>query len=247
MTQLTGKVAIVSGGARGMGAAYARAIVREGGSVIIGDVLDNEGKDLAQELGNRAEFVHLDVTSTDDWAEIVRVAVETFGKLTTLINNAGILTMGSVDDTSAEDWNRIIGINLTGQFLGVKAALPYLEASAPASIVNVSSTAGFKGFAGLHGYAASKFGVRGLTKSLALELAPKQIRVNSVHPGSVRTAMTDGLNSEQLNPMKRFGEVDEIASLIVYLASDASSFSTGSEFIADGGELAGSQALDSNS
>lgn len=243
MDRLSNKVAIISGGARGMGAAYARAIVREGGSVVIGDVLDADGKELAEELGERAAYAHLDVTDFDAWNQATSLAVETFGKLDTLVNNAGILTTGTIEEYSVSDWTRIIGINLTGQFLGVKAAVPHLIAAAPASIINVSSTAGFKGFSALHGYTASKFGVRGLTKSLAVELAPRGVRVNSVHPGSIRTAMTEGLDSAKLNPMQRLGDVNEMANLIVFLASDESSFSTGSEFTADGGELAGSQAL----
>lgn len=243
MGRLNHKVGIVSGGAQGMGAAYARAIVREGGSVVIGDILDDAGEKLARELGSKAIFVHLDVTDFDDWTRASSTAVDKFGKLDTLVNNAGILSSGKVADYSVSDWNRIIAINLTGQFLGVKAALPHLLVASPASIINISSTAGIKGFSELHGYTASKFGVRGLTKSLAIELASQGVRVNSVHPGATRTAMTDGLDSARLNPMQRLGQVDELANLIVYLASDESSFSTGSEFMADGGELAGSNAL----
>jgi 3alpha(or 20beta)-hydroxysteroid dehydrogenase len=243
MGRLDHKVGLVSGAAQGMGAAYARAFVREGGSVVIGDILDSAGEELASELGSRACFVRLDVTEFDDWTKAASAAVDRFGKLDTLINNAGILSTGRVADYSISEWTQIIAVNLTGQFLGVKAALPHLLAASPASIINVSSTAGFKGFSELHGYTASKFGVRGLTKSLAVELASQGVRVNSVHPGATRTAMTEGLDSAQLNPMQRLGQVDELAKLIVFLASNDSSFSTGSEFVADGGELAGSSAL----
>ncbi|MFE4373407.1 SDR family oxidoreductase [Streptomyces sp. NPDC056835] len=165
------------------------------------------------------------------------------GSLSTLVNNAGVMNFGSLEDYSLESWEKITSINVTGQFLGAKAARASLISSAPASIINVSSVAGFRGFAGLHGYNASKFALRGLTKSLALELAEFRIRVNSVHPGAVATAMTDGLDVAQLNPMKRVADPAEISGLVVYLASDESSFATGSEFIVDGGELAGGGAI----
>ena len=228
-----------------MGAAHVRAIVSEGGKVIIGDVLDAEGSSLAEESGvGNAVYTHLDVTDFSSWTAAIALADCTFGGLSVLVNNAGIMNSGTLDVYRADDWNKIIGVNLTGQFLGAKAALSQLIRSAPASIINVSSTAGFKGFSALHGYTASKFGVRGLTKSLAMELAPQGIRVNSVHPGAVATAMTADLDVAGLNPLARLGTPAELASIIVYLASDESSFATGAEFVVDGGELAGSGALD---
>lgn len=223
-----------------MGAAHARAVVAEGGKVVMGDLLATEGQALAKEIGSGdAVYTHLDVTSYASWEAAVQTAEDTFGSLSTLVNNAGIMNFGSLEEYSVESWEKIISVNLTGQFLGAKAARASLIRSAPASIINVSSVAGFRGFAGLHGYYASKFALRGLTKSLALELAEFRIRVNSVHPGAVATVMTEGLDVAQLNPMKRVADPAEISGLIVYLAGDESSFATGGEFIVDGGELAG--------
>ncbi|GAA4663049.1 SDR family oxidoreductase [Gordonia humi] len=236
VNRLEGKVALVSGAAQGMGAAHARAVVREGGQVVIGDILDEKGAALAKELGESAAFVHLDVISEDDWANGVATAVGTFGKLNVLVNNAGIVNFGFLENYSVDQWNTILGINLTGSFLGIKAARDELVRSAPASIVNISSTAGLTGSAGQHGYAASKFGVRGLTKSVAAELGGKNVRVNSVHPGTVKTPLTEGMDLSTLAaPIRRIAEADEVANLVVYLASDESSYSTGSEFVIDGG------------
>lgn len=238
--RLGGKVALVTGGAGGMGYAHARAIVAEGGSVVIADVDDARGAKIAAELGPEAMYVHLDVTSTDEWTDAVAVTKATFGKLNVLVNNAGILGFSPIAEYTDHDWERIIGINLTGTFKGIRAAMPVLVESAPSSIINVSSTAGLKGFSGVAGYNASKFGVRGLTKSVAVEVAEHGVRVNSVHPGNVETKMIDGFfDGFPHVPMKRAGRPAEISDLIVFLASDESSFSTGAEFIADGGETAG--------
>lgn len=244
--RMAGKVALISGGARGMGAAHAQAIVAAGGKVVIGDLLDEAGESLARELGvENAVYVHLDVTEMASWEAAVALAREQFGKLNVLINNAGIVNYGSLIDYSPEDWNSIIAVNLTGQFLGIKAATPLLLASAPSSIINISSTAGMQGIAELHGYTASKFGVRGLTKSVALELASRNVRANSVHPGTIATPMNAGLDVADFNPMGRMGEATEVSKLIIYLASDESSFVTGAEFLIDGGELAGTGPLKS--
>jgi 3alpha(or 20beta)-hydroxysteroid dehydrogenase len=239
MARLEGKVAIVTGGARGMGAAHARAIVAEGGRVVVGDVLEAEGKALCDELGDAGEFVRLDVTRPEDWANAVDLAVSRFGRLNVLVNNAGICTMGSLLDYTLDDWNTIIGVNLTGQFLGIKASVEALIAAAPASIVNISSTQGMEGIAQLHGYTASKFGVRGLTKSAALELAAKNVRANTICPGTIATPMNEGLDVSGFNPMNRKADPREVSSLVVYLASDESSFISGTEIVVDGGELAG--------
>ncbi|OCC23746.1 3-alpha-hydroxysteroid dehydrogenase [Croceicoccus estronivorus] len=240
MSLLKSKIALVSGGAMGMGASHARAIVAEGGKVVIGDVSDEAGRALAAELGDDAVYVHLDVTNPADWAAAVETAVTTFGGLNVLVNNAGIINVGALGSYTVEDWNKIIAVNLTGVFLGMSAAVDALKKSAPSSIVNISSIAGTQAVAGFHGYVASKFGVRGITKSAALELAPHNVRVNSVHPGAIRTPMTAGLpDSVAHNAMNRFGKPEEISNLVVYLASDLSSLSTGSEFAADGGEGAG--------
>jgi 3alpha(or 20beta)-hydroxysteroid dehydrogenase len=239
-TQLEDKVAVVSGGARGMGAAHCREIVARGGKVVIGDVLDDEGQALADEIGEGSVYVHLDVTSASDWAAAVDTAVSRFGKLNVLVNNAGVLSHGAVGEYDQAQWDRTIAINLTGQFLGITAARDALVESAPSSIVNISSTNGFQGSAGMHGYTASKFGVRGLTKSVAMELGPLGVRANSVHPGAITTPMIEGLDVAKFAfALKRYGQPSEVSTLVCYLASDESSFSTGSEFIVDGGQLAG--------
>jgi len=237
---LTNKVAIVTGGANGMGAAHARALVAAGARVLIADVTDEAGHLLAAELGEAAHFVHLDVTSTDEWTTAVAAAEAEFGGVDVLVNNAGILGQAPIWEYEDSAWERIISINLTGQFKGIRAVVPSMRARGAGSIINVSSTAGLKGFAGTSAYNASKFGIRGLTKSVALELAPFNIRVNSVHPGNVQTAMIDGLYADYPHvPMHRAAQVEEIAAMVLFLAGDTSSFSTGAEFIADGGETAG--------
>ena len=241
MSRLSGKVVLVTGAARGIGAAIARAAVTEGAKVLIGDVSDRDGAALATELGASATYVHLDVTQPQDWDAAVATARAVYGKLNVLVNNAGIANYGSIEQFSRADWDRIIAINLTGVFSGIQAVVPALKDARGGSIVNISSMAGLRGEAGLPGYVATKWAVRGLTKAAALDLARYGIRVNSIHPGVVRTP----LNAEgpQLATshvaMNRVGEPIEIANLTVFLASDESSFSTGSEFIADGGETAG--------
>jgi 3alpha(or 20beta)-hydroxysteroid dehydrogenase len=238
--RLEGKVAIVSGGARGMGAAFARAMVSEGARVVCGDLLDAEGEALAAELGDAAAYVHLDVTNRDDWAAAVAQTIQLFGRLDVLVNNAGIANFGPIDEYTHEQWDAVIAVNLTGVFNGIKAALGELKKSGAASIINISSTAGLMGYPALSGYTASKFGVRGLTKSVALDLATYGVRVNSVHPGQVRTPMTAPReNDTQHVALDRMGGPEELAKLIVFLAGDESSFSTGAEFVADGGETAG--------
>lgn len=239
MGRLAGKVALISGGARGMGAAHAREIVNEGGSVVIGDVLDIEGRALAQEIGDRARFIHLDVTRERDWADAVALAVAEFGCLNVLVNNAGICTMGSIENFTLDDWNHIININLTGQFLGIRAATPALVQSAPSSIINVSSTQGIEGIAGLHGYTASKFAVRGLTRCIAIELADRGVRANTICPGTIATPMNEGLDVSGFNPMNRKADPREVAKLVVFLASDESPFISGTDILIDGAELAG--------
>jgi 3alpha(or 20beta)-hydroxysteroid dehydrogenase len=238
--RLEGKVALITGAARGMGASHARAMVAQGAKVVLGDILDDEGKKLAAELGDTAAYVHLDVSNRDQWAQAVASAVESFGKLNVLVNNAGIATYGPIGEYTPEQWDTTIAINLTGVFNGINAAVEALKAGAPSSIINVSSTAGILGYTGLHGYTASKFGVRGLTKSVALDLGGDNVRVNSVHPGAVETPMTEGLDAHQKHvALRRVGTTMELTHLIVFLASDESSFCTGAEFVADGGETAG--------
>jgi 3alpha(or 20beta)-hydroxysteroid dehydrogenase len=241
MFRLDGKVALVTGGARGIGAAIARAMVAEGAKVVIGDVLDHEGEALAVEIGASAKYVHLDVTNPDDWDTAVARAHTVYGKLNVLVNNAGIGGYAPIEQYSNVDWDRIIAINLTGVFNGIKAAIPVLKDARGGSIVNISSMAGLRGEAGMSGYVATKWAVRGLTKSAALELARYGIRVNSIHPGVVRTPLSaEGPQVSMSHvAMNRIGEAIEIANLAVFLASEESSFSTGAEFISDGGETAG--------
>ena len=240
MARVSGKVALISGGARGLGAAMARRLVEEGAQVVIGDVLDEEGKALAAELGEACRFVRLDVTRAQHWEAAVAVAVDEFGGLDVLVNNAGIVNFGPIEEYTLQSWNDIIAINLTGVFLGIKAAVPMIIRSKAGSIINVSSTAGLQGYEALPGYVAAKFGVRGLTKSVALDLGKYNVRVNSVHPGAIATPMTAGLDVSQNHvALHRIGQAIEVANLVLFLASDESSFSTGAEFLVDGGELSG--------
>lgn len=245
MGDLTGKVALISGAAQGLGASHARAVVAAGGSVVIGDVNEQAGRALAADLGDAACFVHLDVSSTESWLEAVRFAEEAFGALNVLVNNAGILRTSPIAECSDEEWALVLGINLTGTFKGIRAAAPTMAKYAPASIINISSTAGLKGFAGTPAYNTSKWGVRGLTKNAALELADSGIRVTSVHPGNVNTHMIEGLYEDGFPHVaqKRAADPIEISNMVVFLASDKSSFATGSEFVVDGGETAGLPAL----
>jgi len=238
--RLAGKVALISGGARGMGASHMRALAAEGAMVVAGDVLDDEGAALADQLGDSAHYVHLDVTDPGEWESAVGSAVERFGRLDVLVNNAGILNYGSLEDFDIAEWNRIIGINLTGVFLGMRAVIKVMAGSGGGSIINISSIDGLNGSPGAAGYVASKWGVRGLTKCAALELASRNIRVNSVHPGLIRTPMIHGFPEDVFNiPMGRAGDPLEVSKMVAYLASDDSGYSTGAEFVVDGGVAAG--------
>jgi 3alpha(or 20beta)-hydroxysteroid dehydrogenase len=243
--RLEGKVALVTGGASGMGASHAQAIVREGGKVVIADVVDEAGQKLADEIGPDAAFVHLDVTDADQWADAVAACVQRFGRLNVLVNNAGIVNGGLIGTYTKQQWDADIAVNLTGPYLGMIAAAASLRAAAPSSIINISSGSAFIGNVGIHGYTASKWGLRGLTKSIALELAADNVRVNSVHPGFIETPMTAGLEigDFERGPLGRLGKPGEVSNLIIFLASDESSFSTGSEFLIDGGFLAGPRAV----
>ena len=229
MDRVQGKVALVSGAARGIGAAHARALVAEGAKVVIGDLLDDLGKALAEELGANASYIHLDVTQPEDWKAAVTHAVATFGGLHVLVNNAGIATGAPITEFPLDIWRKTLDINLTGVFLGMQAA-----------IINISSVEGLRGSAGLHAYVATKFAVRGLTKSVALDVARFGIRVNSIHPGLIETDMTKNIKASALQiPMGRSAQPAEVAKLMLFLASDESSYSTGAEFVIDGGLTAG--------
>lgn len=238
MGKLDGSVIVVSGGSRGIGAAISQALAAEGAKVVVADLLDEEGRATAQKVGGT--YAHLDVTDPDSWAAVIQTATTTYGKVTGLVNNAGVVGFTPVGATSLEEWNRIIAVNLTGVFLGMEAATPALKAAGGGVIVNLSSTAGMQGYSNLAAYVASKWGVRGLTKAAALDLGPANIRVVSIHPGGIRTPMTARLDEKAYSrqPIARIGEPEEIAKLAVFLIADAT-YSTGTEFIADGGATVG--------
>ncbi|MCR2827659.1 glucose 1-dehydrogenase [Microbacterium sp. zg.Y909] len=237
---LTGRTALVTGGARGLGAAYVRALHAAGAAVVVADLLDDEGTALVEELGPRATFVHLDVTEEEEWDAAVAVSMARFGALDVLVNNAGIANAAPIEHYSTAKWHAVIAVNLTGTFFGCRAAVPAMAAGGGGSIVNISSVEGLRGSPGLHGYTAAKFGVRGLTKSLAVELGPRGIRVNSVHPGLILTDMTTRIDPARIDiPLGRPGIPDDVVGTIVFLASDASRFTSGAEFVVDGGMITG--------
>ena len=250
MGRLDGKVALITGGARGMGKSHVRHFVAEGARVVFGDVLDDKGTYVAAQLDpDSCVYVHHDVTSETDWAHAVEVALGTFGKLDVLVNNAGILTFASIEDMPLADFKRVLEINTVGCWLGMKSVIEPMKTSGGGSIVNISSIEGFTGASKLSAYSASKFAIRGMTKSAAQELGPFGIRVNSVHPGAILTSMSlnsaaadsgkDGEAFLKAMPLARFAQPIEVSRLVAFLASDDSSYSTGSEFIVDGGILSG--------
>lgn len=246
MERLTGKVALITGAAGGQGAAAARRFVAEGARVALADVNDEDGKALADELG--AHYQHLDVSEEDSWTTALAAVEKTYGPVTVLVNNAGILHFSPLADTSLADYERVIRVNQIGTFLGMRAVVPGMVAAGGGAIVNVSSVEGLAAAPLLVAYTASKFAIRGMTKVAALELAGKGVRVNSVHPGVVETGMLPtALGGQPVDlsyvgkrvPMRRVGQPAEIAGLVVFLASDESSYCTGTEFVADGGATAG--------
>jgi 3alpha(or 20beta)-hydroxysteroid dehydrogenase len=248
MARLQGKVAIVTGGARGMGAATSRLFAQEGAKVVIADVLDAEGEKLAQELKGSAIFQHHDVSDEASWRNTVDKAIATFGQVDVLVNNAGILLFKTLLETSKAEYERVLGINLTGMFLGIKAVAPHMIGRGKGSIVNVSSTDGMKGANGLGAYSSSKWGVRGLTRVAAMELGHKGVRVNSIHPGGIDTAMGNPYAEDRSEvnkrygfvPAQRVGDPSEAAQCSLFLASDDSSYCCGAELAVDGGMLTGS-------
>lgn len=248
--RLAGKVTLISGGARGQGAAEARLFAQEGGKVVFGDVLDEEGKQVEAEVnesGGEATYVHLDVSKESEWIAAIDVAISRFGKLDVLINNAGITIRKSIEDTSEEDWDRIMGINAKGVFLGTKHVIPAMRQAGGGSIVNISSTAGLTGslYTG-SSYTATKGAVRLFTKATAIQHAKDNIRCNSVHPGLIESPMTEGLLVDPANremrtqriPLGKIGTLADVAYGVLFLASDESSFMTGSELVIDGGQTA---------
>lgn len=219
-----------------MGEAHARMLVAEGAKVVIGDILDDLGQALADDLGDAARYVHLDVTEAEQWDAAVKVAVDAFGGLTALVNNAGVVALGKIGQFDMAKWQKVIDVNLTGTMLGMQAVVGELKAGGSGSIINVSSIEGLRGAPMVHPYVASKWAVRGLTKSAAIELGPENIRVNSIHPGFIRTPMTKHFPDDMVTaPLRRPGRSEEVATFVVFLVSDESSFSTGAEFVMDGG------------
>ena len=236
MGRVDGKVVLISGGAQGMGAAHAKMLVDEGAKVVIGDILDEKGEALAGELGDSARYIHLDVTEADQWDAAVTTAVATYGLLNVLVNNAGIVALGKIGKFDMAKWQKVIDVNLTGTFLGMQAVVEQMKAARGGSIINVSSIEGLRGAPMVHPYVASKWAVRGLSKSAAIELGKDNIRINSLHPGFIRTPMTKHFPDDMVTaPLGRPGRSEEVSTFIVFLASDESSFATGAEFVVDGG------------
>ena len=245
--RLTGKVALISGGASGMGQSEAVIFAQEGAKVIVADVLEAEGKKVADSLGGAGRFVTLDVTSESAWQQAIATAVSTFGKLDVLVNNAGISGTFDPDTLSTSAWDRLMDVNAKGVFLGMKHAIPVMEKAGGGAIVNISSVSGFVGQHGIHmAYNASKGAVRLMTKSAAVQYARSGIRVNSVHPGvlpamrSSKATADPAFRQKMLAgvPMRREGRVEEVAYAVLFLASDEASYITGTELVVDGGWLA---------
>jgi 3alpha(or 20beta)-hydroxysteroid dehydrogenase len=249
MLDLKGKVILISGGARGQGEADGRLFVELGAQVVLADILDDSGRAVAAELGSAAAYVHLDVTQPQDWRLAVANTVERFGRLDVLVNNAGIVAAGALESQSLDDYMRIIMVNQVGCFLGMQAVIPQMRAVGGGSIVNVASiNAVIASPVPLTAYTASKFAMRGMTKSAAIELGPLNIRVNTLIPGAILTPMNTGDPAifaavdrvTKRQPIARFAQPRETAQMVAFLASDASAFCTGADFVVDGGVLAGS-------
>jgi cyclopentanol dehydrogenase len=244
--RLQNKVALISGGAKGMGAVEAKLFAKEGAKIVIGDVLETEGKQIEGEInktGGECLFVPLDVTDENQWNEAVAATVRRFGKLDILINNAGIFRTSPVEETSSTEWDQVMDINAKGVFLGAKAAIPAMREAGGGSIINLSSVAGLVGAAYSSAYSASKGAVRLFTKSTAIQYATDGVRCNSIHPGVIQTDMTkeaiadSQFKAQRLDPtpLARLGQPEDVAYGALYLASDESSFVTGAELVIDGG------------
>ena len=247
MGRLTDRVALITGGARGQGEAEARLFHREGAKVVIADVLEEQGRAVAQELGEGALFVRLDVTREEEWRDVVAATLERFGRLNILVNNAGILKLAPMLEMSLDDYMAVVQVNQVGCFLGMKTAGRAIVDSGGGSIINTSSIGGLWGIPGGSAYSASKFAVTGMTKTAAIELGPAGVRVNSIHPGIIDTDMVRDFAVEGSKPdaagaslpVGRMGKPEDIAALALFLASDESAFCTGSSFTADGGAMSG--------
>ncbi|MBD1381005.1 glucose 1-dehydrogenase [Metabacillus arenae] len=245
MGKLAGKVAVITGGSRGQGASHVRMFVEEGAKVVFTDILVDEGEALAKELGENVKFVKHDVTNPKEWKHVMDETESTFGAVNILINNAGIYLGKYIEDLSEEEFRKVINVNLFSVFLGMKTVLPSMKKAGKGSIINVSSINGLRGMVASAAYDASKFAIRGITKTAALEFAEYGIRVNSVHPGAIQTPMIETEDAIEnagetygKAPLKRVGQPEEVSKLVIFLASDDSSYSTGSEFVLDGGVTA---------
>lgn len=241
MNSLSGKVVIVTGAARGQGAAEARLLVAAGARVVLTDVREEEGRAVAAGLGDAGQFVRHDVTSAEDWQGVVAGALDSYGRVDALVNNAALWRTAPVESETRQNFELLLRVNLLGPFLGIQAVLPALREAGGGSIVNVSSTAGLVGIPGHAAYGSAKFGLRGLTRSSALDLARYGVRVNSVHPGAIDTPMTAAVAAKDWShvPLGRMGRAEEVGELIAFLVSDASSYVTGAEFTVDGGLTTG--------
>ncbi len=240
MGRLQDKVAIITGAASGMGAADARIFIREGAKVVITDLNEEAGEALAAELGEDALFIRQNVAEEDSWDHVVKETMDKFGRIDVLVNNAGILLMKCMRDTTVEEFNRLMAVNVTGVFLGMKAVSEIMRDQGGGVIVNMSSAAGMVGQVQTVAYSASKFAVRGMTKAAAMDMGPYGIRVISIHPGSIATPMTaqSGVKPDSplpLAPLGRSGGPEEVAEVVAFAASDAASYVTGSELVVDGG------------
>lgn len=236
--KLKDKVAIVTGGARGMGAAHVRALVAEGAKVLFTDVLDDEGGALAKSIGGAVRYEHMNVAKLDHWKGAMNIAEETFGPVSILVNNAGIFFPTLIQDLTEEDYRRVIDVNQLGVFFGMQTVLPSMIKAGAGSIINISSTCGLIALPYMVHYVASKFAVRGMTKVAAIEFAKHNIRVNSIHPGAIKTPLVEEWDGRAPtgNLIPRFGTPDEVAKMMIFLASEDSSYCTGSEFVVDGGQ-----------
>jgi 3alpha(or 20beta)-hydroxysteroid dehydrogenase len=242
--RLNGRVAIVTGAARGMGASHARALVQEGARVVLTDVLEDEGSRMAKQLGESALFVAHDVSSLADWERVVATAEREFGDVGILVNNAGIGFAGPIEDTTEADYRRVIDVNQVGVFLGMKSVLASMTRAGGGSIINISSVAGLTGQPNNLSYTASKWAITGMTRATAKEFAPRGIRVNSIHPGLVDTPILNSPNADEIikaaaafAALGRIGRPEEVSAVVLFLASDDSSFVTGSAYVVDGGMM----------
>jgi 3alpha(or 20beta)-hydroxysteroid dehydrogenase len=245
--RLEGRVAIVTGAARGQGAAEAELFVQEGARVLLTDVDATAGEELSARLGQLAEFLPHDVREEAAWTRVLGRCEETFGLPTILVNNAGTMPVGKIESMAVDEFRGALEVNVIGSLLGIRTVIEPMRRAGGGSIVNVSSVAGMKGVAGVMGYVASKWAIRGMTKAAALELGVHGIRVNSVHPGTIDTDMVNGPEFADVDrdayfrnmPVPRMGRPEDVANVVAFLASDASAYCTGGEFLVDGGDLAG--------